>query len=487
MAAASSSQPLGGAAAAAALVAALAACSGAANETDPPPPVEVPPPSLELVGHTDLGARGMNAALAVVGDYVYVGSRTDGGSRPDAGVMIVDARDPAAPVVVGQIGPPDESLLGMSSRELRAIPDRQLLIVMNFACSRQIHVCARDLIQYPATEGAAESDNLKIYDVSAPTQPLLVATFDFGTWPGNETAKPHEMFLWRDPNDPARTLLYVSTPPGPPSLQVIDLTDVGNIRIVASWDAFTDGGLTEARTISGIHSVSVSDDGTRAYLSHLGAGFFMLDTSNVAAGVASPAIRALTPIDARIDYVPPEPVGTHSAVPIPGRPLVLLTDEVYPPPVAAGCPWGWGRIVEVADPARPVLVSELRIAENQREQCPDAQGGPLQTTFTAHNPTVTEHLAFITWHSGGLQVVDSSDPAAPVFLTSFSPEPLASVAVEDPMFAANPVAMWSYPVVKGDVIWVVDVRNGLYALRYRGPYEGEVAGAAFLEGNSNLR
>jgi len=35
--------------------------------------------SLKQVGHEPLMDRGMNAALAVHGDYVYVGSRTNGG------------------------------------------------------------------------------------------------------------------------------------------------------------------------------------------------------------------------------------------------------------------------------------------------------------------------------------------------------------------------------------------------------------------------
>jgi hypothetical protein len=145
------------------------------------------------------------------------------------------------------------------------------------------------------------------------------------------------------------------------------------------------------------------------------------------------------------------------------------------------------RLVDVADPTQPAILSELRMAENQPEYCPDSVGGPLETTFTAHNPTVTDNLAFITWHSAGLIVVDTTDPAAPAVLTAYKPEPLAQVNVEDPMFMGNPVAMWSYPVIKDGLIYVVDVRNGLYILRYTGPHEAQVQGAAFLEGNSNLR
>ena len=48
--------------------------------------------SLTQVGHEPLMNRGMNAAGAIHGDYMYIGSRTDGGHEdmPHGGIMIVD-------------------------------------------------------------------------------------------------------------------------------------------------------------------------------------------------------------------------------------------------------------------------------------------------------------------------------------------------------------------------------------------------------------
>ena len=50
----------------------------------------------------------------------------------------------------------------------------------------------------------------------------------------------------------------------------------------------------------------------------------------------------------------------------------------------------------------------------------------------------------------------------------------------------NKVVMWSFPIIKDGLIYVIDIRNGLYVLDYTGPRAGEVAGVDFLEGNSNL-
>ena len=82
--------------------------------------------NFELVGHEPLFGRGMNAGIALYGDYVYIGNRTDGSDAcgigdprreedPDScphehpGVLIVDASDPTDPEVVGEVGyTPDE-------------------------------------------------------------------------------------------------------------------------------------------------------------------------------------------------------------------------------------------------------------------------------------------------------------------------------------------------------------------------------------------
>ena len=105
----------------------VAACGGGDPETA----------SFEVVGHTDLGARGMNAAIAVAGTTVYVGSRID-----SAGIAIVDVADPEHPAVVGEIARPFAKLPGMSSRELRVVPELDLLIVLNLQCSPELHGCA---------------------------------------------------------------------------------------------------------------------------------------------------------------------------------------------------------------------------------------------------------------------------------------------------------------------------------------------------------
>ncbi len=151
------------------------------------------PPGLKLVGSNSLGNRGMNAAMAVLGDYAYVGSRTDGKNNNvnNAGIMVVDISDPTDPTVVNQIGPPDEGNPGESSRELRIWNSQEILIVLHTNCGGAgAHNC-----------GAPSVNDFRFYDISgenaADPQPIL--TFDDST---------HEFFLWEDPENPERALIF---------------------------------------------------------------------------------------------------------------------------------------------------------------------------------------------------------------------------------------------------------------------------------------
>ncbi len=89
---------------------------------------------------------------------------------------------------------------------------------------------------------------------------------------------------------------------------------------------------------------------------------------------------------------------------------VYVSDEVYGTATADGhgCPWGWTRFVDIKDPTKPAVVGEYRLPENQPLGC--ATFNPPRTSYSAHNPTLTPHIAFSTWHSGGLQAMDVSDP-----------------------------------------------------------------------------
>jgi hypothetical protein len=148
-------------------------------------------------------------------------------------------------------------------------------------------------------------------------------------------------------------------------------------------------------------------------------------------------------------------------------------------------------MVDISDPQRPTVESEYKLPQNQEFLCDKYEPRP-RTSYSAHNPTATPNIVFTTWHSGGLQAISVEDPRIPFQLAEFFPEPLPEVMHEEPRLSSDPdtgrhekVVMWSYPIIKDGLIYVVDLRNGLYILKYRGAFEKEVSRIGFLEGNSN--
>jgi uncharacterized repeat protein (TIGR01451 family) len=462
------------------LVPANGANSASKSESIPIPTAD----GFELVGHSPLLNRGMNSALALHGDYAYVGSRTDAsGFHASPGILVVDISDPSAPVVTGEIGPPNAGNAGESSRELRMWPDEELLIVMNLRCDQPTHDCPSSSI----------TPTIKFFDVSGANAapPQLVSTY-------TPSLTPHEMYLWFAPD--GRVLLYLSTWKagiGTPDLIVTDITDAraGTFSEIATFHGNNLFAPDDRNNhVIRLHSMGLSESGNRTYVAYQGGGVLVLDTSDVAADLPNPQIRLLTPIGTQPTWGDP---GAHSAVKVPGRNLVLTTDEVYGNRPgggfqSVGCPWGWMRLLDISDETSPTIVGEHKIAQNDAAYCDTPEGmDPLNTWFTSyssHNPTVLSNLAFITWHSGGLLAVSLADPADPAQVGLYIPEPLLTVTTEDPALSRGTakVVMWSYPIIRDGLIYVVDIRNGLYILRYTGPGADEVAAISFLEGNSNL-
>jgi len=201
----------------------------------------------------------------------------------------------------------------------------------------------------------------------------------------------------------------------------------------------------------------------------------------------------------------------HSAVQVPSRHLALTTDKVYGTFTffSFGCRWGWMRLIDTSDPAHPFITGEYLIDEDQLSFCGSTGDSSIAEqfrSFSSHNPTVLQDLAFIDWHSGGVQAIDISNASNPTQAGFFRPAPIPFVATEDPALTAGPattvdellnpdttnpdfktkLALWSYPIIKDGLIYVIDIRNGLFILRYTGPNSSEVQQIAFLEGNSNL-
>jgi len=445
--------------------------------------------NFTLVGHTSLDRRGMNSPIAVAGKCVYVGDRyysdsPDQPGRHKGGIAIVDAGDPAHPTQVGTIPP-----TGLSTqRELRADAGLGILVVEGYSPYIDGYTPESDAINY-----------LKVYDIHSDcTKPKLLSTYDFGP------RAPHEFFLWKDPKHPGRALAYVTFTIYSPDLMVLDLSDPASPWLVGAYDLGVDQAdktqdFVDESGSGYLHSLSVSDDGTKAYLATWDYGYYELDTSKFASTLAGRGVGVA------------HPVGTghfedghnvHSAVPFAGdRPYLLFTQEDYAN-AGHGCPFGTLRTGKATADGGATQLGEFMLPENDPKNCGEKNG-----TFSSHNPTLFPDVALLTWYAGGLRAVDLGNPAHPREDGAFVPNPTFTPKLRDdrlfypaqdspgtlPTDTTKPGstkppwtgAMWSYPVVQDGLVYVVDIDLGLYILRYDGPHAAEVARAKFVEGNSS--
>ena len=445
--------------------------------------------NFRLVGHHGLFARGMNSAPAVYRDFFYIGNRSDGTQgRRNPGILVVNTSRPKRPRVVGEVNQPAAGNVGESSRELRVWPQRKMLVVQNVSCSKGLHNCS--------TPSAPVTPSFKFFDLSGrnAAHPKLLSTYV-------PTHMPHEFFLWVDPKRRGRAILYYShstTDPMTESIVAVDVSRArrGVFREIATWRAthlFSEADRA-ARDIF-THTVYVSPSGRRAYVAQWGGGMLVLDTSQIAANKRSPQIRLLTP-PANSPLWPN--ISAHAVVKVFGRPLVVVGDEVFGTSQQGvrpffdkqkqGCPWGWVHVINVARQSQPRVVGEYKIAENEPAFCERPEGQDPQSTFAAHNMTALRNVVFATWYSGGVQAISLANPSRPRRAGFYVPTPLGRVGTEDPGVTEgmHKVAMWSFPIIKNGLVYVVDIRNGLYVLRYTGRFKKEVRSVGFLEGNSNV-
>jgi hypothetical protein len=234
---------------------------------------------------------------------------------------------------------------------------------------------------------------------------------------------------------------------------IVDMSDPGHPVEVGRWwwpGQWTGGGeqptWPDGKRYAAHHALL---DGLIAYLGYGDAGLVVLDVSDPQRPVQLAALAW-------------SPGGdTHTCLPLPGRDLVVVTDEE----VTDGCAAEEHlvRVVDVGDPADPRVLGV----------CPPPAGdfcerglrfGPHNTHENRPGSYRSAELVFVTYFNAGLRVYDVADPRAPVEIGHWiPPTPPGQAAVQ-----INDVY-----VSEAFDIYVTDrIGGGVYALR---PDEGLAA------------
>ncbi|MEU4317331.1 hypothetical protein AB0F85_02930 [Nocardia fluminea] len=332
--------------------------------------------NMRLLGAA--GGRGGGITSVTFDHCAYVGTFFPGDLLgPDAGVQVLDVRDPAAPVHTATLTEP--AMLAGTWESLKVNKARKLLVGAGV----------------PALVGAGL---LSVYDISDCAHPRLL-----NPGIGTDLSLPLPITAHEGGFSPdGRTYWSSGTAPG--LLSAVDLTDPANPRVV--WQGLP--GMS-------MHGIGVSPDGNRLYLANNLGGMKILDISAVQRRDPAPHVPELA------DLTWSDGWATQHTVPVTygGVSHVFAVDE-------AGS--GGVKLIDVSDDRQPRITGsiklEINLPEHQDSVLASAAGGSL-FAYDAHycaadRPADPTALA-CGWTSSGIRVFDVRDPGKVTEIGYFNP------------------------------------------------------------------
>ncbi len=373
---------------------------------------------LRLLARHGLGGHGDGMQVLREGDTLYVGHTGSTGM----GTSILDVADPARPVLVAQWPAPP----GTHSHKVQ-VADGLLLV-------------NHEKFPYRGGTAGPFSAGLAVYRLDDPVTPEQVAFWPSGgrgvhrvVWTGGRYAHMSAI------PDHFRDRIWV----------VLDLADPARPAEAARWwwpgqRDDEQPGWPESQRHAAHHALL---DGDLAYLGYDDAGMVVLDVSDMTRPVQAGHLRW--------------PGGsTHTCLPLPGRKLVVVTDEqVTDGPHAAQ------RAIRVVDVSggNPRVVAV----------CPHPAGfDDLPLRFGAHNlhenrpgSYRSERLVFATYFSAGVRVYDLADAEHPVQVAHWVPDapPGQPVAQINDLFVDDSGLIWATDRIGGG-LYVLEPEPGLATL-----------------------
>lgn len=295
----------------------------------------------------------------------YTGTFFPGDLVKDGGVEVIDASDPANPVVSTVLTEP--AMRGGTWETLKVNKERKLLAAASV----------------PSVVGGGY---FSVYDISDCAHPRLL-----NPGPGTTLSKPlpftaHEGGFSPDGNT------YWASGFLPGFLSAIDISDPANPNVV--WQ-----GLTGIES----HGFGISPDGNRMYVSTL-TGVSVLDTSSVQRRDSHPLVPQVGGLawdDGQF---------TQHSIPVTydGKPFIFTADE-------AGS--GGVKLIDVSDEANLKIVErvklEINLPQNLAANYRSAQGGSIfayDSHYCAADRPVNPTALACGWVSSGVRVFDVKDP-----------------------------------------------------------------------------
>jgi hypothetical protein len=398
---------------------------------------------IEFIGHTDQGGRGDGVQVMVARGHAYVGTRV---SR---GVMVTDVTDPRAPRPVNFMPiHPNSWCMHLQTAEdlLLCIEELDLKALLSQAdyYSRSNQV---DSARY-GKRGQDFSAGMRVYDISDPANPRPIGFMEV------EGLGLHRIWWVGGRYAYASALLDGYTDH---ILIVIDMADPTKPVECGRWwlpGMHAAGGEVPSWTNRhALHHAVVVDD--VAYGSWRDGGLTILDVKD----------KTAPRLISHRNWSPPFGGGTHSALPLHDRGLLVVADEATMNIDQEQMKRTW--VFDIRDRANPISIATLPTPADQDYVAMGGQFGPHNLHENRPGSFQSSRFIFATWQSAGLRVFDIADPYRPTQIGYFVP-PQPTKWMEPMRGRAKIRHTADVFVAEDGLIYLTDYDAGLYILQWRG-------------------
>ncbi|MDX5627819.1 MULTISPECIES: LVIVD repeat-containing protein [unclassified Brenneria] len=403
--------------------------------------------NMRLIGHSDQGGRPDGVQVMVHRGYAYIGHMVS------QGVSIVDVRDARHPKPAGFIAAPS----GTWNIHLQAHDD--LLLVVNARDLFADASFAEEKVYYTRSvaetvstkqQGKSWSAGLRIFDISTPDKPReisFLALDGIGIhriwYVGGRWAYVSALL------DGYSDYIFLT----------IDLADPKRPEVAGSYwlpGMHTAGGekpdWPEGKRYA-LHHAIVSGD--TAYGSWRDGGLTLLDMSD----------RSAPKLISHRNWSPPFGGGTHTALPLPDRDLLIVLDEAVLDNQEDGEKLIW--VFDIREPSNPVSIATFPQPAETDYVKKGAHFGPHNLHENRPGSFISSTLIFATYQNAGVRAYDISNPYQPKETGALVPAAPQSMVDKRP---GRPKVIQSCDVFVDaeGIIYSTDYNAGLSIIEYRG-------------------
>ncbi|MGP2470368.1 LVIVD repeat-containing protein [Yersinia sp. 2540 StPb PI] len=349
--------------------------------------------NMRLIGHSNQGGKPDGVQVMVHRGYAYVGHMVS------QGVSIIDVRDAKNPRPAGFIAAPPNTWnvhLQVHDDLLLVINARDLFADASFAQEKVYYT--RSVAQTVSTrqEGRSWSAGLRIFDISIPDRPREISFLPLdgigihriwyvgGRWAYVSAlldGYSDYIFLTIDLADPQKPLV------------------AGRYALPGMHTAAGEQPSWPEGKRYALHHAIISGD--TAYGSWRDGGLTLLDVSD----------RHEPKLISHRNWSPPFGGGTHTALPLPDRDLLVVLDEAVLDNQEDGEKHIW--LFDIRAPSNPVSISTFPVPGERDYVSKGAHFGPHNLHENRPGSFISSSLIFATYQNAGVRAYDISNPYQP--------------------------------------------------------------------------